>query len=313
METIWIVLAAISSLWILAEFKTSRPDGTLVKTHPYRRLMAFIMPTRAESVVFFDRDVRCEKLLAYVEQARAAFGANVTHCAVIAMSEAIASAPTMNRFVLGRRVYQRKGRWITFSMKRKKLNRKAKIAVVKMEMKEGETFKDLVQRINEKISVERSDTKTYADKEFALFNALPRPILRGAATLLKVIDYYNLMPGAFIETDSMYTSAVVANLGSLGMDAGYHHLYEWGNCHVFGMFGRVVDQPVVENGQLVAGKVMRCRFTFDERSEDGINAHVSIERLAEVLEDPFTHLGCLKEDGSDAVPLGRKDLDTAAG
>ena len=42
----------------------------------------------------------------------------------------------MNRFVVGRRLYQRDGVWITFSMKPKKLDKKAKLAAVKMQMEQ---------------------------------------------------------------------------------------------------------------------------------------------------------------------------------
>ena len=36
---------------LLLEFKTRRPDGTLLENlHPYRRLMQFVMPGRTESL-----------------------------------------------------------------------------------------------------------------------------------------------------------------------------------------------------------------------------------------------------------------------
>ena len=41
-----------------------------------------------------------------------------------------------------------------------------------------------------------------------------------AANLLRVLDYFNLLPAFFIEGDGMYTSIFVANLGSVGMDPG---------------------------------------------------------------------------------------------
>ena len=50
----WIVyLAAVLFIvWVLMNFKTSRPDGTLIKTHPYRRMMFFLFPVR-DSPSFF--------------------------------------------------------------------------------------------------------------------------------------------------------------------------------------------------------------------------------------------------------------------
>ena len=38
MEALY-VLEGLYLLWLLMSFKTSRPDGTYIKTHPYRRMM----------------------------------------------------------------------------------------------------------------------------------------------------------------------------------------------------------------------------------------------------------------------------------
>lgn len=122
-------------IWLLASLKTSRSDGELMtKLHPYRRLMSYIMPTRNESVVYFDEFIGADKLLAYVEEAGQKFPVDITHCFVAACAIGLLNTQEMNRFVVGRRLYQRKGNFITFSMKRKRLNKKAKIASVKTEI-----------------------------------------------------------------------------------------------------------------------------------------------------------------------------------
>ena len=77
-----------------------------------------------------------------------------------------------------------------------------------------------------------------------------------------------------IDTDPLYTSAFVANLGSIGIDAAYHHLYEHGNCPLFVTIGQVRD------GQLT------IRYTFDERVEDGLYCAKSLQVLAQRIEDP---------------------------
>lgn len=303
MTVVAVVAGALFVLWVLAHLKTRRKDGTLVRVHPYRRLMLYIMPTRTESLVYFESYVEADRLLDYVAQAKDRFGADLTHIAVAAANLGIASRPSMNRFVAGRRLYQRNGRFLTFSMKRKALDPKSKLATVKMEMRDGETFAEMCTRINEQIGVERSGKRTHADKEFDLFNVLPRPILRGSEKLLHVLDYFNLMPHSFIKTDPLYTSIFVANLGSLGMTAAFHHLYEYGNCPLFMTVGKVEEVPVVEGGQIVARHRLQIRYTFDERVEDGLTARLGIDVAVRVLEDPHRWLGCLAADGSDALPM----------
>jgi hypothetical protein len=291
---------ALFVLWVALNLKTSRPDGTLLPVHPYRTMLTFLMPTRNESVVYFDAAVPAERLLAYVERARSRFHCDVTHVLVGAAAVALAKVPKMNRFVMGHRLYQRTGCSVTFSMKRKKLDREAKLAAVKLETLPGETFADVCARINDSIGVERSDDKTYVDKELSLLLAIPRPVLRWSVRLFRWLDYHNVLPGDFIANDAMYTSIFIANLGSLGMGAGYHHLYEWGNCPLFLMVGQVEERAVVEDGKVVVRTVLPVRFTYDERIDDGLNARFGIDALVRVLEDPFASLGCVEDDGSDA-------------
>ena len=204
---------------------------------------------------------------------------------------------------MGRRLYQRKGIFVTFSMKRKKLDQDAKLSVVKLEMKEGERFDQLVERINGKIQVERSGKKTAVDKEYSLFNVLPRPILRLFSAVLPVLDYFNMMPRVLIDPDGLYTSLVIANLGSIGMAPGYHHLYEWGNTGGFMMVGKVEDRAVVEDGKIVPRRVLPIRFSYDERIDDGLSARQAMDKMAAILSDPAKFLGCVADDGSDKKPM----------
>lgn len=291
-------------LWALAHAKHSRPDGRLLpSTHPYRAVMSHIMRTRNESVVYFDVYIDAEPLERYLADAQKLFAADLTHCFVAACLISLTQNPSMNRFSSGHRLYERFDRTISFSMKRKQLDKQAKLSTVKVTLRPGDTFRSLCDRINAEINVERSNKQTYQDKEFNLFTALPRPVFRGGVTLLKALDYYNLLPAEFIRRDPLFTSIFVANLGSVGMGAGFHHLYEWGNCPLFMMIGQVEERPVARNGTVEARRTIHIRWSYDERIDDGLSARFGIDGVNRVLTNPYELLGCLQQDGSDAHPL----------
>ena len=292
----WGLLVA-AVFMVLAHYKTGRADGTFVRNvHPYRRLMWFVMPTRNECVVYYEDKIRAERLEAYLERVRPTLGCNITHAYVAALNVAIAESPTMDQFVIGRRIYKRKERSITFSMKRKAKDAKAKIAVVRMPMNDAESFSGLSARINASINHQRSGKKTHADQEYQLFDLLPRTALRFFVWVFHALDYINLLPYAFTKEDALYSSAVVANLGSLEMDAAYHHLYEWGTASVFATVGRIKEEPVVVDGKIEVGKVLTVRYSYDERIDDGLSARKAIWRVNEILADPETHLGCIGDE-----------------
>jgi hypothetical protein len=302
-----IALIVAAVLIVLAHYKTGRADGIFVRrVHPYRRLMWFVMPTRNECVVYYEDKIRAEKLVAYLEKAKDRLGCDVTHAYVAALNVAIAESPTMDQFVIGRRLYKRRERSITFSMKRKVMGKGAKLAVVRMPMDDTDTFAQLSARMNASIGHQRSGKKTHADKEYQLFDLLPRSVLRAFVWLFHALDYVNLLPHAFTKEDALYTSAVVANLGSLGMDPGFHHLYEWGTSSVFAMVGKIREEPVVEDGAIVVGKVLTVRYSYDERIDDGLGTKTAILRVNEILSDPETHLGCLSEDTSAHQPMATR-------
>lgn len=303
MIALWIILGTLVA-WILLNLKTSRPDGSLVEgVHPYRQMMFYIMPTRTESYFMANLDIPAEKLEAYLAQAGPRLGANVSHVAVGALIRVMADTPQMNRFVSGGRLYQRDKVKISFSMKRKKLDAKAKISVVHLEGQAEEDFAELCARINAQVDKERSGEKTYADKEFDLFGKVPHGVMKVAPRFLRWLDSHNLLPGSFIENDALYTSAFMANLGSLQMPSGHHHLFEWGNCPAFVTIGAIESKPAVVDGQLVVQRQIPVRITYDERIDDGLTARAGLRRLEEILGDPATHLGGLREDGSDRLNL----------
>ena len=296
-----IAAATLLVLWILVNSKTSRPDGALVeRLHPYRRVMQYIMPTRNESLVLFDTYVRAEALLAYIEEARARFPVDVSHCLVAAVGVGLAAVPEMNQFAVGRRIYQRKQRHVTFSMKRKQGDRRAKLGTVKLALADGEPFEALCARIDRFIDSERSGARTYADKEFDLLGMLPRPLLLRGVQLARWLDHHNLLPASFLDKDPLYTSVFIANVGSLDMGSGYHHLYEWGNCPIFMMVGRIEDRPAVENGQVVVQKQLHIRWSYDERIDDGLTARHGLEAVKHALENPASAFGSLDHASGDA-------------
>jgi pyruvate/2-oxoglutarate dehydrogenase complex dihydrolipoamide acyltransferase (E2) component len=53
--------------------------------------------------------------------------------------------------------------------------------------------------------------------------------------------------------------------------------------------GAVLDVPVVEDGKVVPGRVMKVCATFDHRILDGAHAAIMVRTLREWMEDPFAH------------------------
>ena len=275
-------------VFVVLDAKHTRCDGTYIKeTHPYRKIMPFVMKGRNESIVYLDISIPSDNLTNAIKERE---NIGITQCVVVALSRILHTHTSLNRFISGGRLYQRNEVIISFSMKRKKLGTDAKIAIVRQSIQSHECFSQICSNIEQQVKRERSSTKTYADKEYGLLDSLPRFALRLGVRLVKVLDDYNILPASFINNDGLYCSAFVANVGSLNMPPGYHHLYEWGNCPIFITVGAIEERIVAKEGAPHIQKTLPMRIAFDERINDALGVRKAVESIKELLTHPQTLL-----------------------
>ena len=246
------------------------------------------MRTRNESVVYFTQRIDAEPLQAFLAEFRARTGlrASVLHLLIWSMARTLGVRPRLNRFSSGGRIYQRRGIWISFSAKKVKSDEGA-IVVVKREVDPASTFEDVVRQIEGGIKEGRSEAKSTTDKELNVLLRLPTVLLGLLVRFQMLLDRLGLLPGVFIRSDPLYASVFVANLGSLDMEAGYHHLYEYGNCPIFATVGRIQPEIVPgPDGQPTTRPMLTIRYSLDERIEDGLYCAKALDLLKARLEDP---------------------------
>ena len=109
---------------------------------------------------------------------------------------------------------------------------------------------------------------------------------RGVVRVASAANALNLLPRTFIEGDPFFASAFVTNLGSVGLDSAFHHLYEYGTIPIFGALGRVRETVEVEDGRPVVARTASMKFTYDERVEDGLYAAGALADFQAMVEHP---------------------------
>ena len=253
-------------------------DGTRVTVPPYRRMMAFLMRGRNESAVYFEQTLDLSRTLPWLKEWNAAHPgkhATVFHLVMHAMASVLHERPRLNRFTLGKKTYQRKGVFLSFAAKKAKSDDQP-LRTIKRHFPEGETFEQVVDAASGEVDSARKTEKTAMDKELGILLKLPGFLLAFLLVALKGLYKWGLAPRSLVDTDPLYTSAFLANLGSIGLDAAYHHLYEHGNCPLFVTLGRI------------DGDRMTIKYSYDERIEDGLYAAKSLQLLKQRVEDPGT-------------------------
>lgn len=267
-----------------------RSDGDLLRdVSPVRAIMPYLLERRTESFVLHEMTLDLTETLPYLARQNAARGdapkATLFHLILHALAKTFHEKPGLNRFVSGRRFYQRRGVHLAFAAK-KAFEESAPLVTVKVEVPAEAAFGDTVARICGAVGEGRTGPPRAVDKETSLLMALPGFMLRFIIWAGRALDRVNLMPAAMIATDPMYASAFVANLGSLGIDRTWHHCFEWGNCHIFCVVGTVKKHLFIEGDTPVVRDAVQLFFTFDERANDGFAAMRALEVLRACVEHP---------------------------
>ena len=261
-----------------------RADGEPIKgEHPLRHMMPYIMPTRNESVVYFEQTLEVSNVLAYVEK-----NPSVTlfHFSLTCLVRVLSQRPKMNRFVSGGRLYHRNKIALSFAVK-KKMHDDANMTAVKINFEGHETVFEVAQKIDKIIAVGRGNKDTTAEKEMGVITRLPGFLVRFLVKLQRTLDAWNLLPAFMTKNDPLYASMFVANLGSLKVDAPFHHLYEYGTVSLFAVIGNVKKIPVVdENNTVVVKEVVLFRYTIDERITDGYYAAQALKLMEQYFRNP---------------------------
>ena len=287
-----------------------RPDADLVRDVPdLRRIMPYVMRTRNESTVYFEQRVdvgNAERFVRAFNETHPETRTTVFHVLLWAARQGLAEFPNVNRFVAGGRLYQRKGIWLSYSAKQR-MQKGAPLIVLKREFDPDESFAAMVAAMQEQLHTAKfSGGTNTVDGELKLVLMLPGVLRRVVFAAYRVLEAFGMFPRAFIDNDPLYATMFLTDLGSLGLDPVFHHLYEYGNVGTFGVLGRARAEqiPDPDTGRLERKRMATLRWSFDERIEDGLYAGYGIKQVKKLLEDPVKG-GIAADDEAVLAALGR--------
>ena len=247
--------------------------------------MPFVMPTRTGATLFFHLPVEVSPTLRWLAS-DAGSGASFFHVFCAAVLRTLAERPQLNRYVLDGTLYQRDRITLSFAVK-KGYRDDAELAVVKVELSPDDGLVEVCRKVDAAIAVGRGAARTTVEFEIAVLNRLPKTVVRGIVALANALDRRGLLPARMLADDPSHASAMVTNLGSIGLGASFHHLSDHGTSSMVVALGRVGAQPVVaDDGTLGVGDVADIKFAIDDRIVDGFYCARSLARFQHHLRHP---------------------------
>jgi len=252
-----------------------RIDGRRIRTlAPMAQITAFFQVERNTCSNLFEESFEITNIDRYIRQKRKEgftdFG--ITHVLLAAYVRGVAKYPQLNRFISGQKVFSR-GNDIQYCMViKKEMTLESPDTSIKVHLSPTDTAIDVYHKLNAAVEdVKRTqELDSSLDSLIMYLNMIPSVVLKFVVWLLKLLDYFGLLPKFLLELSPFHGSLFFTSMGSLGIPPIYHHLYDFGNLPAFGAFGckrRALELQA--DGSVVQRKYIDVKFVLDERIVDG--------------------------------------------
>ena len=269
-----------------------RIDGRRIRTlEPMAAITAYFQVERNTCSNMFAEAFEITHVDRYIRQKRREglkdFG--ITHVLLAAYVRGIAKYPQINRFISGQKVYSR-GDDIQYCMVvKKEMSVDAPDTSIKVHLNTHDTITDVYNKLNAAVEeVKRSaELDSSLDHLIKVFTYIPSVIMKFLVWLLKLLDYFGLLPAVLLELSPFHGTLFFTSMGSLGIRPIYHHLYDFGNLPVFGAFGckRRAYEPDDE-GNVNQRKYVDMTFVVDERICDGYYYATFFKYFRHLIRNP---------------------------
>ena len=211
------------------------------------------------------------------------------HVITAAIAKTMLLRPKMNWFIAGGRYYERKKIEVAFNVKRKFAD-EAEEAMAKFVLDpDGGSVLEQVHTYVQKFvhKVRKEDQTVGITNVLDAVKKFPRPLFRLMAWTLKKLEYYGHYPQALAKDDPCYSSCYITNLGSIKLNADYHHLFNWGTISFFVVISEKKLRPFWhEDGSYDLRNTIKLGLTIDERIADGYYFAKSLRLMRHLFAHP---------------------------
>ena len=275
-----------------------RNDGRRIRTlSPMAQITMYFQWERNICSNLFEESFEITHVDRYIRQKRREgltdFG--ITHVLLAAYVRGVAKYPQLNRFISGQKVYSR-GDDIQYCMViKKEMTVDSPDTSIKVHLTPYDTVVDVYNKLNAAVSeVKKSqELDSSLDGLIDYLNLIPGLFLKFTVWLLKLLDYFGMLPKFLLELSPFHGSLFFTSMGSLGIRPIYHHLYDFGNLPVFGAFGcKRHANEIQDDGSVAQKKYIDVKFVLDERIVDGyyyatfFKYFRNLMRHPEILDNP---------------------------
>lgn len=264
-----------------------RRDGSLIRNiDSMHYVMPLMYPNRCDNEAYMRLNINLdhteEYLRAWNEEHKETH-ITIFEVIITASMKTIRLRPQMNRFIANKSIYQRNNITAAFTVK-KEFKDDGEETLARISATDEDNLVSITKQVRGQIQL----CKTGTDQSTDAMNVIQKlPFKHFIGAVARWLDRHGWMPASVIATDPYQCSIVLTNLGSLGMNIGYHHLMNWGTNSIFMVIGKKRMVPhYSSDSEVQLRKQLDLSLTIDERIADGYYYAKTLKLLKKLVEHP---------------------------
>lgn len=271
-----------------------RREGRKVRSLPPMHYVSpYIMKVRADSQNQFEDVIDITNIEHYLDAKHREGYTDMTllHVILAAYCRVVSERPGINRFIAGQKIYARKNVECVMTIK-KEMSLHGEETCIKVDLDPRDDIYNVYKKFQKTVRY-AVEAETGMDGVAGALVKLPGFILRGVVALLRGLDYIGLLPKALMDVSPFHGSVIITSMGSLGIPAIYHHLYDFGTLPCFISYGSIFSGDAIRrDGTRERHHFVTFKVVTDERICDGYYYASAFKRVKryllhpEVLDEP---------------------------
>ena len=265
-------------------------DGYKIKSlEPMNMVSPFIMVNRTGSSNYFTAriDITAAEENIRKKRKEGLKGFGMLHLFLAAYVRTVSQRPGINRFIRGQRVYARNNIEIEMTIK-KELKLDSPETCIKAEYEPTATADEVYLVFNKLVDeYKNTSNESNFDNVAKILKYIPGILLKFVIFILKMLDYFGLLPRFLTKLSPFHGSLFITSMGSLGIPPIYHHLYDFGNLPIFLSYGAKYEESKMDkDGNITTHKYIDFCVVTDERICDGHYYASAFKYLKSIFSHP---------------------------
>ena len=265
-----------------------RYDGRLLRTAPpMLRLTPYLMKVRADSQNQFEAEIDISNIEKYLaEKKKAGYtDMGILHVILAAYVRVVCERPAINRFIAGQKIFHR-NKLECLMVVKKDLSLDGLDTCIKVEFDPRDNIYNVYKKFQKSVIEAKNEDGDF-ESIVGMLIKIPGLLLRSAIGILRGMDYFGIFPKALHKISPFHGSMIITSMGSLGIPAIYHHLYDFGHLPIFVSYGKMFTKEVTTlDGERENHHFITFKVVTDERICDGFYYASAFKQMMRYINHP---------------------------